>query len=81
MKKRLLIGCLFLALTSAASAEEGMWLPSQTPDLAPALREAGLELDPAVLGDLGSPPWNAIVSLGGCSAAFVSASSLRPSKA
>jgi len=76
MKKRLLIGCLFLALTSAASAEEGMWLPSQTPDLAPALREAGLELDPAVLGDLSSPPWNAIVSLGGCSAAFVSAQGL-----
>jgi hypothetical protein len=76
MKKRMLIGCLFLALASTASAEEGMWLPSQTPALAPALREAGLELDPAVLGDLDSPPWNAIVSLGGCSAAFVSAQGL-----
>ncbi|UPT62623.1 MAG: S46 family peptidase [Hyphomonadaceae bacterium JAD_PAG50586_4] len=76
MKKCALIGCLFLALTGAASAEEGMWLPSQTPALAPALRQAGLELDPAVLGDLSRPPWNAIVSLGGCSAAFVSAQGL-----
>jgi hypothetical protein len=76
MKKYLVTGCLTISLSGAAAAEEGMWLPSQTPKLAPALREAGLQLDPATLGDLNRPPWNAIVSLGGCSAAFVSAQGL-----
>lgn len=55
-----------------ASAEEGMWLPSQVPALAPDLKAAGLALDPATLADLNSAPFNAIVSLGGCSAAFLS---------
>lgn len=61
-----------LMLSQAAVAEEGMWLPSQTPELAPKLKEAGLEIDPAMLSDLKSAPLNAIVSLGGCSAAFLS---------
>ncbi len=76
MKKILIGGVLLLSASMSAFAEEGMWLPSQTPSLAPALREAGLELDPAVLADLNSAPLNAIVSLGGCSAAFVSAQAL-----
>lgn len=61
-----------LMLSQAAVAEEGMWLPSQTPELAPKLKAAGLEIDPAMLSDLKSAPLNAIVSLGGCSAAFLS---------
>lgn len=61
-----------LMLSQAAVAEEGMWLPSQTPELAPKLKEAGLEIDPAMLSNLKSAPLNAIVSLGGCSAAFLS---------
>jgi hypothetical protein len=55
-----------------AMADEGMWLPSQTRDIARELREAGLELDPATLGDLKRAPLTSIVSLGGCSAAFLS---------
>ena len=64
------IGALFLS--QAAIAEEGMWLPNQTPELASKLKEAGLEIDPALLSNLKSAPMNAIVSLGGCSAAFLS---------
>lgn len=65
----------FLAVApglSAAQAEGGMWLPSQTPTLAGELKAAGLEIDPAALGNLRVAPLNAIVSLGGCSAAFLS---------
>ncbi len=70
---------LFLAtlvLPSTAFAEEGMWLPNQTGAIGPAMREAGLQLDPAKLGDLKQPPLTAIASLGGCSAAFLSDSGL-----
>ena len=63
---------LLLVTAAPALAAEGMWLPSQTKGIAPQLREAGLTLDPAKLGDLQAPPFNAIASLGGCSAAFLS---------
>lgn len=60
-------------LTAApAAADEGMWLPRQTPSLASTLKQKGLTLDPATLGDLQKAPMNAIASLGGCSAAFLS---------
>lgn len=72
MKKHLIAALALLSLSASAFAEEGMWLPSQTPSLAPVLRESGLELDLAALADLNRAPLNAIVSLGGCSAAFVS---------
>lgn len=49
-----------------------MWLPEQLPELADELREAGLALDAVGLGDLSRAPLAAIVSLGGCSASFVS---------
>ena len=55
-----------------AGAAEGMWLPSQTHAIAAPMRAAGLQLDPPTLGDLNRPPLTAIVSLGGCSAAFLS---------
>lgn len=57
---------------SSALAEPGKWLPDQTGALAGVLKEAGLELDPAALSNLNSAPLSAIVSLGGCSAAFLS---------
>lgn len=57
---------------AGAMADEGMWLPSQAVDIAAQLRQAGLKLDPASLANLQAAPLNAIVSLGGCSAAFVS---------
>jgi hypothetical protein len=50
----------------------GMWMPRQLASHAATLRRLGLELDPAVLSDPLSPPLAAVVSLGGCSASFVS---------
>lgn len=74
MRKTLLAGASLLLITmaSVAQAEEGMWLPSQTPALGEKLKAAGLEMEPADLGNLNAAPLNAIVSLGGCSAAFLS---------
>lgn len=64
---------LALAFTAApALANEGMWMPGQTKEIGAALKADGLLLDPVKLGDLQSAPLNAIVSLGGCSAAFLS---------
>ena len=72
MRRSLLIASTALLLAAPAWAEEGMWLPGQTPALGDRLKEAGLELAPADLGNLKVAPLNAIVSLGGCSASFVS---------
>ena len=63
---------LTICAASAAMADEGMWLPSQTGAIADAMKAAGLELDAKTLGDLQRPPLTAIASLGGCSAAFLS---------
>ena len=59
-------------LSTAAHADEGMWMPQQLPQVAKELKAAGLELDPANLTRLTEFPAGAIVSLGGCSASFVS---------
>ena len=67
---------LFAGLSSAASADEGMWMPQQIPALAERLRAAGFEGDPQAFADLTGQPMGAIVSLGGCSASFVSADGL-----
>lgn len=72
MTKALFAVLLSTVAASAAHAEEGMWLPSQTGAIAEDLRKAGLTLDPRQLGDLTKPPLTAIASLGGCSAAFLS---------
>ena len=61
-----------LLLPAAAHAEEGMWLPSQLPEIEAAMRGAGFQGDPASLSDLSRPPMSAVVSLGGCTASFVS---------
>ena len=63
---------LAASLCAPAQADEGMWLPSQLPAIAGKLRAAGYQGDPAALADLAKPPMNAIVSLGGCTASFVS---------
>jgi len=56
----------------AAHADEGMWLPSQLPGLSSQLAAAGFRGDAAALADLGRAPLAAVVSLGGCTASFVS---------
>ena len=55
-----------------AAAGEGMWVPQQLPQVADQLRKAGLELPPEQLADLTGQPMGAVVSLGGCTASFVS---------
>jgi len=70
MKKTLL--SLAIVSSFAAHADEGMWMPQQLPQIAKQLKAAGLKLDPANLTKLTEFPAGAIVSLGGCSASFVS---------
>jgi hypothetical protein len=71
---KVLSNVLLVSLWCAAATrgDEGMWMPSQIPSLAKQLRAAGLELDPAKLADLTGDPMGAVVSLGGCTASFVS---------
>lgn len=67
--KRLSIA-LFAATTALAG--EGMWMPQQMPQLREELRQLGVSLDPNRLADLTGDPMGAVVSLGGCTASFVS---------
>ncbi|HET6197084.1 MAG TPA: S46 family peptidase, partial [Acetobacteraceae bacterium] len=67
-----LLGVFFSCSAPGVVAGEGMWVPQQLPDIAPALRKAGLKLDPNRLADLTGDPLGAVVSLGGCTASFVS---------
>ncbi|EAQ29643.1 hypothetical protein NAP1_02685 [Erythrobacter sp. NAP1] len=71
--KSLVLGLLAgTVIAVPATAKEGMFTPEQLPDISEALQEAGLELDPETLTDLTGFPMGAVVSLGGCSASFVS---------
>ncbi len=71
--RRLLLSAAIAALcTPSAFAVEGMWQPAQLPKIAADLKQHGLKLDPGVLTDLTGYPMGAIVSLGGCTASFVS---------
>ncbi len=54
----------------------GMWVPEQLTEHAAAMKAAGLEIDPKELTDPMSPTLSSVVSLGGCSASFVSADGL-----
>ncbi|HEX8408270.1 MAG TPA: S46 family peptidase [Thermoanaerobaculia bacterium] len=57
---------------TAAVADDGMWMPQQIPALGDELKKLGLQIDPKQFADLTGFPMGAIVSLGGCSASFVS---------
>jgi hypothetical protein len=61
-----------VAALPAAHAGEGMWVPQQLPEIAGPLKSAGLKLDPKQLANLTGDPLGAVVSLGGCTASFVS---------
>ena len=74
MRKSLFI--LSLHLFSVCFADEGMWQPRQLPELTDRLMELGLEISPESLSSLDKFPMNAVVSLGGCSASFVSPNGL-----
>jgi hypothetical protein len=57
---------------SGLLADEGMWMPQQIPELAARLQAMGFKGDPKAFADLTGQPMGAIVSLGGCTASFVS---------
>jgi hypothetical protein len=68
---------ILAALTAAAAfADEGMWMPQQVPQLAAELQKMGIKIDPQRFADLTGDPMGAVISLGGCSASFVSADGL-----
>ena len=69
---RMLAVLAAFAIAVPLAADEGMWMPQQIPDLAAKLREMGFQGDPAAFADLTGQPMGAIVSLGGCTASFVS---------
>ena len=75
MRKTLLAAAVAAATASLAPvvhADEGMWVPQQLPEIAGPLKKAGLKLDPKQLANLTGDPMGAVVSLGGCTASFVS---------
>ena len=59
-------------IAGTASAIEGMFTPGQLSNIAGGLRSAGLQLEPSELADLTVFPMAAVISLGGCTASFVS---------
>jgi hypothetical protein len=74
MKNVIWLVSLFLSTT--AMTDEGMWLPQQLPELETQLKAKGLKVDTASIAKLTEFPMNTVVSLGGCSGAFVSAQGL-----
>ena len=59
-------------ISNITIADEGMWEPYQMKALKKELRATGYQRNISNISDLFKHPINAIVSLGGCSAAFVS---------
>ncbi len=72
MKRTLTAMALALALAAPGLAKEGMFTPEQLPQIANDLKKTGLNLDPESLTDLTAFPMGAVISLGGCTASFVS---------
>lgn len=70
--RRVIAVLIALGSAAPAAADEGMWLPSQAGEIAAQMKAAGAKLDPTALSNLQAAPMNAIASLGGCSASFVS---------
>jgi hypothetical protein len=71
VKRRLFALLVVLAATAASApvvADEGMWMPQQMP----SLRDTGIQLDLTRFSDLTGDPLGAVISLGGCTASFVS---------
>jgi hypothetical protein len=65
-----------LFATGSASADEGQWQPHQLPQLKSELKRVGISIPAEKFADLSKHPMSAMVSLGGCSASFVSDSGL-----
>jgi hypothetical protein len=65
-----------LLCATSAHADEGQWQPYQLPQLKSELKRVGIAIPAEKLADLSRHPMSAIVSLGGCSASFVSGDGL-----
>ncbi|MEQ8412693.1 MAG: S46 family peptidase [Erythrobacter sp.] len=72
----LLASASLTPLSAPLAAKEGMFTPDQLQEIAGQLEEAGLEIEAEELADLTGFPMGAVVSLGGCSASFVSPTGL-----
>jgi hypothetical protein len=68
----ILIAVFALLPANGLRGEEGMWMPQQIPKLEAKLRTMGFQGNPKAFADLTGQPMGAIVSLGGCTASFVS---------
>ncbi len=66
------LSAIMLSTATAANAKEGMFTPEQLPAIAKDLSKTGLAIPADSIDDLTAFPMGAIVSLGGCSASFVS---------
>ena len=71
-KLRKVLTAILLLLAANLFAAEGMWMPQQIPQLAAEMQKMGLKIDPNRFADLTGDPMGAVISLGGCSASFVS---------
>jgi hypothetical protein len=69
---RALLAASALLAAGPLRADEGMWMPQQIPALAQKLRALGFEGEAQAFADLTGQPMGAVVSLGGCTASFVS---------
>lgn len=72
MIKYIVLPAALLAVAAGAAADEGQWQPHQLPQLKSELKRVGITVPPEKLADLTKHPMSAIVSLGNCSASFVS---------
>jgi len=70
--KYIVLPAALLAVAAGAAADEGQWQPHQLPQLKSELKRVGITVPPEKLADLTKHPMSAIVSLGNCSASFVS---------
>jgi hypothetical protein len=72
MFKSLVLPLALLGAAAGARADEGQWQPHQLPQLKSELKRIGITIPAERLADLSKHPMSAMVSLGGCSASFVS---------
>ena len=76
MNTKYLLMAAALGVSFVAVADEGQWQPHQLAELQAELSAKGIEIPGKQLADLSQYPMSAIVSLGYCSASFVSPSGL-----
>ena len=72
MFKSFVLPVALIGVANFALADEGQWQPHQLPQLKSELKRIGITIPAEKLADLSKHPMSAIVSLGGCSASFVS---------